>query len=127
MKQKIATYIKILVGLGMAYIFSVLLMSSVFENNSPLIRNDIPSRIQDRYIALLGKPMVDVEKALKDVPSIPVSKGVYAKQKGNVVYTEIKLNEIEMIEYTFTVKGKEIKIRVPKGQSPPTKDFLEKL
>ena len=57
-----------------------------------------------------------------------LSKGVYAKDEGNVhSLVEIRLDEIEFIEHTFTVNGKQIVIRVPKDQQPPSQQALEKL
>ena len=35
------------------------------------------------------------------------------------------MNEIEYLEYTFNVKGKEIKVKVPKNQSPPSQEVIE--
>lgn len=56
-----------------------------------------------------------------------VSQGVYAGEKNNIQVYEIRTNEIEYLEYTFTVKGKEIKIKVPKDQTKPTQAEMETL
>lgn len=58
-----------------------------------------------------------------------ISSGVYAGEYNKTKVFVYKENEIEWIEYTFNVNGKAIKIRVPKGQQPPSQkdvDFIFK-
>ena len=62
-----------------------------------------------------------------NVPLTKVSQGVYAGEKNNIKVYEIRTNEIEYLQYTFNVNGKEIKIKVPKGQEPPSQEVVGKL
>lgn len=59
------------------------------------------------------------------LPLTKVSSGVYAGENDGVKIYEVRLNEVEYLEYTFTIKGKEIKIKVPKGQTPPSQEIVE--
>lgn len=68
----------------------------------------------------------DVVDALS-APLTEVSQGVYAGEKNNIKVYEIRTGEIEYLEYTFNVNGKEIKIKVPKDQQPPSQEVVEKL
>jgi len=119
----------------MAFLGSQLLTKEVFIANSPTIRPNLgpymATRLQNVFsntsqsLALLFYKSPAEE--LKNLPLIPVAKGVYAKSNDKASYTEYRVNEVEWIEYTFTVKGKEIKISVPKGQDPPPQNILEDL
>lgn len=68
-----------------------------------------------------------VLEVLKSVPLHKISQGVYAGEKNNIKVYEIRIDEIEYLEYTFNVKGKEIKIKVPKGQAPPSQEVVERV
>lgn len=68
----------------------------------------------------------DIDNALQ-APLNQVSKGVYAGEKDGYQVTEVKIGEIEYSEYTFNIRGKEVKIRVPKDQQPPSQETMEKL
>lgn len=57
----------------------------------------------------------------------PISKGIYAQDLNKGTYILIKENEVEWIEYTFNIKGKKIKIKVPKGEPPPEEKLLEQI
>ena len=60
-------------------------------------------------------------------PLTKVSQGVYAGEKNGIKVFKIKLGELEYLEYTFTVNGKEVKIKVPKGQKPPSQKIVNAL
>ncbi len=68
----------------------------------------------------------DVLDALQ-APLTKVSQGVYAGEKNDIKVIEIRTDEIDYLEYTFTVNGKEIKIKVPKGIEPPSQGVVESL
>ncbi len=68
----------------------------------------------------------DIDNALQ-APLNQVSKGVYAGEKDGYQVTEVKIGEFEYLEYTFNIRGKDVKIRVPKDQEPPSQETMEKL
>ncbi len=67
-----------------------------------------------------------ITDALK-APLKKVSQGVYAGETDNIQVYEIRSNEIDYLEYTFNVNGKEIKIKVPKDQQPPSQETVDAL
>lgn len=83
--------------------------SNSFNNNRFQPKSTIPSDIQEALTTTLSK----------------VSSGVYAGEKNNIKVYEVRTNEIEYLEYTFNVKGKEIKIKVPKDQTKPTQAEMD--
>lgn len=78
---------------------------------------------QENNFAFTGNQIEEILQA----PLKKVSSGVYAGEKNNVQVYEVRSNEIDYLEYTFTVNGKEIKIKVPKDQQPPSQDVVEAL
>ena len=56
-----------------------------------------------------------------------VTKGTYAATIDGKDVRIVKLNEIDMKEYTYTLRsGKQIKVRVPISENPPTQAEVEK-
>lgn len=54
-----------------------------------------------------------------------VSTGVYAgEQDGYQVY-KVSTDELGYVTYTFNINGKEVKIKVPRGQKPPSQKEVE--
>lgn len=70
---------------------------------------DLPQNTQEAISAPLNK----------------VSQGVYAGEKNDIKVFEVRIGELEYLEYTFIIDGKEKKIKVPKGQEPPSQEVLE--
>ncbi|MBW7960605.1 hypothetical protein H3C65_03900 [Patescibacteria group bacterium] len=64
---------------------------------------------------------------LMDIPLKQVSKGVYAGEKNDTKIIRVMVDEVEYNEYKFNIKGKEVIIRVPRGQKPPTQKEVESL
>jgi len=62
-----------------------------------------------------------------NAPLAPLSQGVYAGEQEGVNVYEVRIGELEYLEHTFIIKGKEVKIRVPKGQEAPSEDVIEYL
>lgn len=60
-----------------------------------------------------------------DVPMKQVAKGTYAATVQGKEVQIIKLNEIPYKEYTYTINGKQVKIRVPETMSPPTENEVK--
>ena len=61
------------------------------------------------------------------IPLTKISQGIYAGERNDMKVYQIKMNEIEYLEYTFNVNGKEIKIKVPKGEELPSQEVMEAL
>ena len=56
----------------------------------------------------------------------PITKGVSAASQDGYNYTEIKLNEIEWVQITYTLSnGEAVTIEYPKGTEPPPKEVYE--
>ena len=113
--------------------FKFFLIQKIFLAGTPRIRPNAFSNLAleiknntHSLIALFIK-QPSPEEILKDVPLKTISKGVYGKTRGNYSYTLIKINEIEWKEYTFNINGKEIKIKFPKDQQPPSQELMEAL
>lgn len=64
---------------------------------------------------------------LMETPLKQVSKGVYAGEKNDTKIIRVMVDEVEYNEYKFNIKGKEVTIRVPRGQKPPTQKEVELL
>lgn len=47
------------------------------------------------------------------------------EKKNNIQVYEVRMNEIDYLEYKFNVNGKEVKIKVPKDQQPPSQETIE--
>lgn len=83
--------------------------SSTSDSQAIASVNNVPREIVDALTAPLTK----------------VGQGVYAGERNNIHVYEIRSDEIDYLEYTFIIKGKEIKIKVPKDQQPPTQEVVE--
>jgi hypothetical protein len=128
-------YLKIGIALLLAFLVSKGLNEDVFFANGPHIRPNLRGYyISKAENSILGKvPLLanvlynlkTPSEKLEKLPLLQISKGVYAKEHNNVYYTEIHLNEMTFREYTFTINGKPMKLRVPVDQTPPTQQELE--
>lgn len=135
--NKLIEYIKIIGLMSLAFIISLFMVNDVFFINSPSVRPNFLARILTKTQISLAKlnplkastTLKQGEKpseALKDEKSLFIMKGVYAKSAPNMSSTEFKVDEVDWVEYSFTLKDdRTIKVRVPKGQAPPTSDVLE--
>ncbi len=94
-------------------------------------QNNFNLRPQPTSVSSEVASVDNINKAPKEVldaltvPLKKVSQGVYAGEKNNIKVYKIKMNEIDYLEYTFNIKGKEIKVKVPKGEQPPTQEEIE--
>jgi hypothetical protein len=131
--KKLQLYFKILITFIFGFFLSSFLIQKIFLAATPRIRPNAFSNLAleiknntHSLIALFIK-QPSPEEVLKDVPLKTISKGVYGKTRGNYSYTLIKIHEIEWKEYTFNINGKEIKIKFPKDQQPPSQELMEAL
>jgi len=126
----------------LSIIFSNFLIKNVFIANSPKIRPNLVYYLAQKFFSKDLSNKISKRNNVNNVKSqnkvlifsqinknnfIPINKGVYASdlKKGN--YLLIKENEVEWVIYTFTINGKEIKIKVPKGEPTPHQKVLEVL
>jgi len=109
--------------------------NDVFIANTPNLRPNLGRHFLAKLNSLNQNTRLFIAKALnrlpeqklKDIPLQQFTKGVYAKEEGKYSYTVVHENEVDWIEYTFVVNGKNIKVKVPQGQEPPTQELLERL
>lgn len=149
-KDKLVAYTKIVLVLVAGFILSGVLNREVFISDSPKIRPHLPeylaSRIGDGWrsggdmIADLNIPgipnrKVEVAKkveailngSIKDIPLKAIAPGVYAKENDEVSYTLVKVNEVQWIQYHYKIRGKDVTIEVPLGETPPNQQRIEQL
>lgn len=96
-----------------------------FGNNSDNFSQPINNQASVTFQKTNSLPQ-DIKDALS-APLQRVSQGVYAGEKNNIKVYEVRTGEIDYLEYTFIVNGKEIKIKVPKNQTKPTQAEMEAL
>jgi hypothetical protein len=131
--KKLQLYFKILITFIFGFFLSSFLIQKIFLAGTPRIRpnafSNLALEIKNNTYSLIALfiKQPSTEEILKDVPLKTISKGVYGKTKENYSYTLIKINEIEWKEYTFNINGKEINIKVPKDQQPPSQKLVEAL
>lgn len=138
-------YLKIGLLLGIAFVISDFSIKNVFWANSPKLNPYAGQNMMAKINSTWSKAtsliafknlknssglIKDLPKATQDAMNAPlnkVSQGVYAGERNNIQVYEIKSNEIEYLVYTFTINGKETKIKVPKDQQPPSQEQMEAL
>lgn len=146
--------IKIIIVLLLSIVLSKLFIDNVFLAQSPMIRQNLGqylvaklnfgtkirnylSSIKTTFIPSQSSGSQKNQIALQQSPTVlpdnnylkPISKGVYAVEdgQGNIKKVEFKLGEMEWVEYTFYIRGKEIKVKMPKDQQPPSQSILDKM
>jgi len=130
-------YLKIFLLLGAAFLISDFSIKNVFLAKSPKINLSFVQNMMVRYIT---QPANQTSVSVQNINSLPqdvvealnaplkkVSQGVYAGEMNNIKVYEIRTGELEYLEYTFNVNGKEVKIKVPKGQEPPSQEVMDSL
>ena len=135
-------FFKFFLAIFLSIFFSNLLIKNVFIANSPKIRPTLGYYLAQKFFPkdlsnkINRKNNVNIEKTqnndlifsqINKNNFIPINKGVYASDLKKGSYLLIKEKEVEWIIYTFTINGKEIKIKVPKGESIPNQKVLEEL
>lgn len=129
-------YISIFLAIFIAFLISNFAIQNIFIAKSPRIRQNL-----DRVIVwnLFSPPQKKINNQENKVNEnlyyekldknnfVSLNKGVYAADLNNGRYILIKENEVEWIIYTFRIKDKEIKIKVPKGEDPPSQQVLEQI
>lgn len=142
-------YTKILIVLVLGLVAVRILVPEIFLANTPRIKPNLDKYIAFRVNNLLERgnnfiarifnrksepsqeqlvqTVQTAEDSLKNIPFKQMTKGVYAKSNNNISYTIVRDNEIDWVEYSFDIKGKQVKIKVPRGEQPPSQETLESL
>lgn len=153
-KKKLIRYSKILVTFALSFFIAGTLNNEIFIANSPQIREDVGSHLVARARSIMSgnaqfvanifnpynsdnlsdeqKEKISTEFArqtaekLQNAPLKAVSKGVYAKEDEDISYTEIRLGQVTWREYTLTIDGEVVKIRIPAdGQQPSVEELQQ--
>lgn len=98
---------KILLVMSIAYVITSWSIQNVFIANGPQLKHDVFSWF---------KPKNEYKK---------IYQGVYAITTNQYSGIEVRENEVEWIPYTYVVNEKEIKLRVPKGMTPPSQKEMD--
>jgi hypothetical protein len=104
-----------------------------FKNTVPANNNFSNNYPTQAWAASSPIIATNLNNAPKDVisalsaPLNKISQGVYAGEKNDYKVFEVKTGELEYLEYTFNVNGKEVKIKVPKGQDPPSQNVVNEI
>lgn len=150
MDNKLKHTLHVSAALLIAFFVSKVVGDIFFISDSPILRSDpamyIAQKIDKSTGPLLAflkirksgsyeNPDVnkfasldDFKQAMSSAVNIPmkqVATGTYASTVQGKDVQIIKLNEIPYREYTYTIDGKQIKIRVPETMSPPTEDEVK--
>jgi len=89
--------------------------------------NEIPSHLVNKKGVINKDPLPqDIVDIINNSMS-KVTTGVYAGEKENIGIYQYKPDEIIWEEYSYVVNGNEKKIKVPKGQEPPSQEVVGKL
>jgi hypothetical protein len=145
MNQKFNFYIRIVLILLIAFLLSKSLSNNIFLADSPKIRPNLDTYFlakinttKDNILAKLNfnfsfpkNNFVANQSRNQTIEFLknnlhPITKGVSAATRDNYSYTEYKVNEIEWVRVTYTLKnGKTINIEYPKGTNPPPQGIYE--
>ncbi len=98
---------KILLVMLVTYAVTSWSMQNIFIANGPQLKHDVFS---------WAKPKNEYKK---------IYQGVYAITSNQYSGIEVRESEVEWIPYTYVVNGNEIKLRVPKGMSPPSQKEMD--
>lgn len=143
--------IKIILVLTLAFGVSQLIGRTIFVADSPLIRRNLGQYIATNISSMMVKvdlsflslnflkggsqknvvtqPAANQRNNQQSIHLKQVSKGIYAAEdnQGKIKKVEYRLDEIDWVEYTFTVNGRQVTIKMPKSQPTPRMDVLEKI
>ncbi len=130
-------YIQVFAALAIGFVVTRLLIKNVFVADTPKIQPKLARGAKNTVAVFLGGGKYSISKlsdaelteidAARNTALQPLNGGVYAAEDSKRTYTIIKQNEVEWIEYSFIVNRKTVKIKVPRGATPPTQETVEKL
>lgn len=123
-------HLKIFIVIFFAYIISTFSLKAIFIANSPKIRNDLEYKInyfaqnilQNNFLTKRNNNISEEEKNIQKIAA-----GVYAQTISGVSVKQYRLNEIEWVEHIYIVNGKEIKLKIAKGDEVLSQETVEHL
>jgi len=132
-------YFKFFLTIFLSFLLASFLTENIFIANSPKIRPNFHRYLSQKFIP---KNFFSKTKEKNILPPNEknnlifsqidksqltlINKGIYAASLNKGNYILIEQDEVEWVVYTFNIKGKEVKIKVPKGENPPPKEVVEK-
>ncbi|MFW5703673.1 MAG: hypothetical protein ACOCXQ_02460 [Patescibacteria group bacterium] len=151
MKKRLITYTKIGFILVISYFIAGGANEGLFRDNTPRLQADIPERTmqglrmtwnQTSYIVASlfnqesGVSPQEQQRVVREVETAednelaeesytPLIKGVSAKETDGYNYVVVRDGEVEWKEYTITIDGEQLKIKVPAGQDLPPSHVLQ--
>jgi len=114
----------------LAYLFSEVLVRTVFVSYSPKIRPNLDKYIVHR-ISQLRDAIQRKETAVLSPQALEeyadyVAPGVKAAETEGTGFSEYEIDSIIWVKHTITLKnGEKVKVEVPKGQTPPDASMFE--
>jgi uncharacterized membrane-anchored protein YhcB (DUF1043 family) len=135
--------VKIVLALIAAFLVMSTLTGSVFVNNTFQVNQNFITQIKNKLENGKEKVSVFFAKVFNKQSNIPVSDerlqklyaltatklvpGVYARKDSSYEVIDLVDSEVNWIQYTFVVNGKEIVINIPEGQSPPPQEVIDRM
>ncbi len=128
---------KIVVVLILSFFLSSFLVNNVYIGHTPVFKKNLINVLMAKINEIFKNQNIASKKNQTTVSFYdkldkslfaPISKGIYAQPlEGSGTYILIKNEEVDWIEHTIVVKDKEIKIKIPKGETLPDQEVLEKI
>jgi hypothetical protein len=120
-------------ALFISFLISDFSIKNLFLANSPKINPFFVRNIKSKFeenLAFLNNFKKNISMNFnreKNIIFKEISQGVKAAQTSEGTIVKIDSSKIDWLEYTFNVNGKEVKIKVPKDQQPPSQKLVEAL
>jgi hypothetical protein len=125
-----------------SFLISNFLIKNLFLANSPRINpffvNNMKVKIKN-YLSInfndfnnyKNNKIVDDKESfglkIATTPLKKISRGTYAGEIDGIHVTKIVMDELEYNQYIFNVDGRQIKVKIPKGEPTPNQKVLEAL
>lgn len=136
--------LKLLIILLVSFFLSSFLNKEFFFANSPKLKmpphqyfvykikemiyfskyGKIAKEIKNKSTQMSQRTIENMQKVAYE-PMKKIAPGTYAQQRENVVKITFREDEIEWVEYSYRVNGKEVKVKVPRGGKKPTQKEVE--
>lgn len=121
---------RIIVAIIVSFFLSRILLNRIFLAKSPRIQPNLIGK----YIAAISETTSNWFKVSKprnnDLTSegfVLRGKGIYTKTDQSTISVMVKEQEVDWTDYSFNIKGQTIIVKVPKGENPPTQNFMEQM
>jgi hypothetical protein len=120
-------------ALFISFLISDFSIKNLFLANSPKINPFFVRNINSKFeknLAFLNNFKKNISMNFdreKNITFKQISQGVKAAETSEGTIVKIDSSKIDWLEYTFNINGKEIKIKVPKDQQPPSQEVVEAL